>query len=371
MGEYKLTATGIFIIFYHLVVLIGIPLYLSVWTPSAGILWATFALILACGFSVTALYHRFYSHRTYKLSKAGEVVFLFFATMVEGCALSWAYDHRMHHNHTDTKKDPYSIKEGFWHAHILWMFTDADPIKKEIVPDLYKNKLVMYQHKHFIPLMLSSNLLVISIIGIIFGDIIGALLFAGFFRIFVVHHLTWFINSIAHTFGSKNYSSEESAVDNFICAFLTYGEGYHNYHHTFPSDYRNGVRWWHFDPTKWLLWSLSKLGLASSLKRVNKYSAQKRMLLESRKRLIENIKHHKNYEWLEKKISSISASISDKITMINKMYNEYRASKKEKVSKDYLKQLKLEIKKLKKSVSKEHRTWNKLSKDIRKNRFTA
>ena len=86
-------------------------------------------------------------------------------------------------------------------------------------------------------------------------------------RLALVHHCTFFINSFAHTFGTAEYDAVSSAKDNWIGALLTNGEGYHNYHHRFPSDYRNGIRWYHWDPTKWVIWTLSKVGLASELKR--------------------------------------------------------------------------------------------------------
>ena len=86
-------------------------------------------------------------------------------------------------------------------------------------------------------------------------------------RLVVVFHVTFFINSFAHTFGSQDYDPHSTARDSWICAILTNGEGYHNYHHRFPSDYRNGIRWYHWDPTKWLVWSLARIGWARDLNR--------------------------------------------------------------------------------------------------------
>ena len=96
----------------------------------------------------------------------------------------------------------------------------------------------------------------------------------------MLHHFTWFINSLAHYWGHQNYSTEHSAVDNYIICLLTFGEGYHNYHHTFAYDYRNGIRWYHFDPTKWLIWMLHKLGLARDLKVVNNARIAEQMIKE-------------------------------------------------------------------------------------------
>jgi stearoyl-CoA desaturase (delta-9 desaturase) len=107
-----------------------------------------------------------------------------------------------------------------------------------------------------------------GLLGLLWGDPIGALLVAGFLRLVVQWHATFFVNSLAHCVGHQPYSSRTTARDSFWVALLTLGEGYHNFHHSFPTDYRNGVRWHHFDPTKWLVWSLSRVGLTGGLKRV-------------------------------------------------------------------------------------------------------
>ena len=109
-------------------------------------------------------------------------------------------------------------------------------------------------------------------------------------RLMVSHHLTWFINSLAHYWGEQTYSKEHSAVDNFVIAILTVGEGYHNFHHTFPADYRNGVRWYHFDPTKWTIWILSKVGLAADLRRFDSFRIKRRLLTEDRRLLIYSLR---------------------------------------------------------------------------------
>jgi stearoyl-CoA desaturase (delta-9 desaturase) len=110
--------------------------------------------------------------------------------------------------------------------------------------------------------------LVPTLIASSWGDAIGGLLLAGFLRLMIQYHSTFSINSIAHTLGRRPYSTAVSARDSFITAILTLGEGYHNYHHRFPGDYRNGIRYFHFDPTKWWIWLMSKIGAARDLKRV-------------------------------------------------------------------------------------------------------
>ena len=112
-------------------------------------------------------------------------------------------------------------------------------------------------------------------IALAWDDAVGALLGAGFLRLLVQYHATFCINSWAHKFGRQPYSTGHSARDSFFGALLTMGEGYHNYHHTFPNDYRNGVRAWHFDPTKWLVFVLSKFRLTTDLNRVPPHIVQR------------------------------------------------------------------------------------------------
>ncbi|MBC7751304.1 MAG: acyl-CoA desaturase, partial [Candidatus Saccharibacteria bacterium] len=125
-----------------------------------------------------------------------------------------------------------------------------------------------FQHNYYIPLLLITNIGFTAAIGWAVGDIWGVMLMAGLVRMVLGHHITFFINSLAHMFGKQPYTDENTARDNVWLALITWGEGYHNYHHIFQYDYRNGVKWWQFDPTKWLISGLSKVGLTSNLRRI-------------------------------------------------------------------------------------------------------
>jgi stearoyl-CoA desaturase (delta-9 desaturase) len=283
----RVTVSGAFIVAYHLGLLIGLPFYFWLHPPGATLIVASVVVLFLSLIGITAAYHRFYSHRGYVLHPAAEAVLLFLGTVaLQGSALRWSFDHRLHHAYVDTDRDPYSIKKGFWYAHVLWMFQPAQEIDERRVKDLVKNRLVMFQHRHYGLIAGVANLLVVAAVGWLVADWIGAVVLAGWTRLGVGHHLTWFINSLAHTWGERTYSKEHSAVDNHLLALITVGEGFHNYHHTFPSDYRNGVRWYQFDPTKWTIWTLSKLGLASNLRRHSLPSIRKRLLVEDRKLLL-------------------------------------------------------------------------------------
>jgi len=253
-----------FIAGYHALLLGFLPYWLPLASGPAFALWGvTFAI---SGLSITAGYHRLFAHRAFKAKPVYEwAVLLGSCLAVQASALRWSHDHRLHHTHVDTDKDPYSVKKGFWHAHVWWLFVYQAPINTRVVGDLLKNPRVAFQDRHYVLLTLAVNAAVFGV-GCLFLSPLASLFYGVVLRVFAIHHSTWFINSLAHMWGARTYSRELSAVDNAVIALLTFGEGYHNYHHAIATDYRNGIRWYHFDPTKWLIWTCSKLGLATDLR---------------------------------------------------------------------------------------------------------
>ncbi len=281
----------LFILGYHLFLAIALPIYFMQNSPSLGLILTSAALVFITGTAITAGYHRCYSHNCYKVHPIIEAILLFFGTLAtQGSVLQWAHDHRLHHAHVDTDKDPYTVKKGLLHAHILWMFYKKEPINPKVVSDLYRKKMLVFQHKYYGLCMVVCNALTFLAVGWIFNDYLGAFLFAWWVRLFFLHHTTWCINSLAHYWGTQDFSREHSSVDNYLISLLTYGEGYHNYHHTFANDYRNGIRWYHFDPAKWLIWTLHKLGLAYDLKRVNNYRIASALVLQHKEELVSKLK---------------------------------------------------------------------------------
>ena len=123
----------------------------------------------------------------------------------------------------------------------------------ENVEDLRKDKIVAFQEKYYVSLAIFSCFVLPIMIGYCYGSIMGCLLLAGFFRLFLNHQFTFFINSLAHIWGRKTFNEENTARDNAFISLVTYGEGYHNFHHKFAGDYRNGIHWYDFDPSKWLV----------------------------------------------------------------------------------------------------------------------
>lgn len=232
----------------------------------------TLAVVLyfITGLSITAGYHRLLSHKTYKAHWCVKLAFLLFgAATFQNSALKWCSDHRVHHNNVDDNHhDPYSIGKGFWWAHIGWIFYKEENKTPRYPKDLTNDSLVMWQHKYYMPIAIAMGFVLPTIIGYYLGSAFGGFVIAGMARIVFVHHCTFFINSLCHMVGTRPYTDTNSARDSAIMAVFSYGEGYHNYHHYFPTDYRNGILWYQYDPTKWLIKSLSYAKLTNDLKKV-------------------------------------------------------------------------------------------------------
>lgn len=238
----------------------------------SGWAWFAFAVFMVLnGMSITVGYHRLWAHRSFEARAPLRWVLALFGGMaLQNSILNWAARHRVHHRYVDdVNRDPHSIKAGFWHAHMGWMLrewttTEADYSR---VRDLEKDAVVRWQHRHYWTLVWAMNLGLPLVLGVLAGDVIGMLLLAGALRLALSHHFTFFINSLAHLWGRRPYSEENTAVDNGAVALLTWGEGYHNYHHAFQSDYRNGVAWWHYDPSKWMINLCAWCGLVHDRRR--------------------------------------------------------------------------------------------------------
>ena len=262
--------TSVFLTFTPLVALIWGGLHLGF----AGIRPLHLGLFLfmlsATGFSITAGYHRHFSHGAYQCRRFVRVFYLLFgAAAFQHSVLSWSSEHRRHHRNIDDEGDPYNIQRGFLWAHIGWLFFER-PESEDFsnVPDLITDPWIVSQHRYYALVALLMGFGFPMAVGSLAGDPWGGLLWGGFVRIVVVHHATFFVNSLAHTLGSRPYTVAVSARDSVITALLTFGEGYHNFHHRFATDYRNGVRRHQWDPTKWLIRAMASLGWAYDLTKV-------------------------------------------------------------------------------------------------------
>ncbi len=251
--------------------------------------WISFVVLwFMNGLSITAGYHRLWAHRAYEAHWSVKLFFALFGAMaIQNSILIWASSHRTHHRHVDhVDNDPYSVNRGFWFAHIGWMLRNYEAGKPNFsnANDLLNDKIVMWQHNNYIAILVAMNIGLPLALGWMLGDLWGVFLLGGLLRLVVSHHTTFFINSWAHMWGRQPYTDENTARDNDLLALFSHGEGYHNYHHIFQYDYRNGIRWWQYDPTKWLIASLSWVGLTRNLKRCPNFAIEKARLTMQFKR---------------------------------------------------------------------------------------
>lgn len=305
---------------------IGVPL----WVAYQGIDWAEIGtaifLFYFTGMSITAGYHRLWSHKTYNANVVVRVILAIGGAMaLQNSILHWSSDHRVHHRHVDDNdKDPYSAKKGLWFAHIGWMLREYQAKRYDDYSnckDLQKDKVVMWQHKYYLPIVLAANFGVTGLLGYLNGDVLGMILVAGVLRLVLVHHVTFFINSLAHFWGSQPYTDKNTARDNGVLAFFTFGEGYHNYHHIFEYDYRNGIRWYQFDPTKWLIRGLSFVGLTSNLRKVPEERIEKALAAMQLQRASEKVSLLPNAE-------EMMNTIQEEYDLLMQRMSDYYATKK-------------------------------------------
>jgi len=231
--------------------------------------WFAIFYYYVTGLGITAGYHRLWAHRAYNASKPLQYALaLAGAGAAEGSIKWWSRGHRAHHRYTDTDLDPYNAHRGLYWSHIGWML--VKPRRRPgvaDVSDLSKNEVVKWQHKHYVVLMLLMAFIVPTVIPwLMWGDAKGGYVYAAVLRLCFVHHSTFCVNSLAHWLGEAPFDDKHTPRDHLITALCTIGEGYHNFHHQFPMDYRNAIKWYQYDPTKWFIKSCQLSGLASHLK---------------------------------------------------------------------------------------------------------
>lgn len=268
--RYNRWSSIVFLFGVSVIAFIGCPLYLFFHGIHPGTIALSVGLCVGTVTAISAGYHRLYAHKTYRANPAYQFLMLAFGSAAfQQSALKWASLHRTHHQYTDTERDPYNIKKGFFYAHMGWILFYRRSVDYGNAKDLEASPLVMHQHRHFQLWAAGFGIVLPILIGALYGHTFEAFLFAVAARLAVVFQIVFFINSFAHTFGKLSYGEAVSARDNWLGAILTGGEGYHSFHHQFPNDYRNGVRWFHWDPSKWFIWSSGRLGWAWDLKRAS------------------------------------------------------------------------------------------------------
>ncbi len=249
--------------------LIGVPAY-GILVGYTWLDWTMFGLLyVITGLGITVGYHRLISHRSFVCPDWVQTAFLIAGGWaLQNSALKWAADHIRHHAACDQDADPYNAQLGFWHSHCGWLFSEERYSDEKYATRLKQDPMIMWQHRYYV-LILLSGLALPFVVGFLHGgwqEGFGCFMLAGVGRTFAVLNSTFCINSVCHLWGNQPHSQADSSRDSWVVSLLTFGEGYHNYHHTYQSDYRNGPRWYNFDPSKWLIFTLSLFGLAWSLR---------------------------------------------------------------------------------------------------------
>jgi stearoyl-CoA desaturase (delta-9 desaturase) len=271
----------------------GIPLLgciAALWTP-LQLKTAIFAVVYyyCTGLGITAGYHRLWAHKSYSATRPLEVFLaLCGGGAIEGSARWWSRDHRAHHRYTDTSKDPYSVRKGLLYSHLGWMVMKQNPkrIGRTDISDLNENAVVVWQHKNYISVALGMGIFFPALVaGLGWNDWRGGIIYAGILRVFFVQQATFCVNSLAHWLGDQPFDDRNSPRDHVFTALVTLGEGYHNFHHEFPSDYRNAIEWWQYDPTKWFIWLMKKVGLAYDLKQFRANEIEKGRVQQMQKKI--------------------------------------------------------------------------------------
>ena len=244
-------------------VLVHIACFAAIWsgiTTTALVLCV--ALYIARMFGVTAGYHRYFSHRTYRTSRVGQFLLAFLAqSSAQRGILWWAAKHRHHHKHSDTALDVHSPRQrGFWYAHVGWIFTPQHGATDlDAVPDLTKYPELVWLDRHpYLPATIlgAACWLIAGWSGLVVGFVWSTVL---------LYHGTFFINSLAHVHGTQRYVTGDDSRNNWWLAIITLGEGWHNNHHTYQRSTRQGFRWYEFDPTFYVLKAMSWLRLVWDL----------------------------------------------------------------------------------------------------------
>ncbi|MCB9072367.1 MAG: fatty acid desaturase [Bdellovibrionaceae bacterium] len=284
--------SAIFLVATPILAVILTYVYFTTETFNPWMIFVFLFFYFATGMSITGGYHRLIAHKAYTAHPLIEALYLFFgAGAFQNSAKKWVIDHRIHHRYVDQDLDPYTVKHGFWHAHFFWMFnSDSEretSLGKMYSRDLDKDKLIVFQDKHYLPIAILAGFVAPMLMGWAFGSWFGGLVLAGLLRMVIVHHFTFFINSLCHYWGWQPYTDTNTARDNMVLAIFTYGEGYHNFHHIFHADYRNGIRWYHIDPTKWFIKTLAYLNLVRNLRVTPDYEIFKARMIMFEKRLKE------------------------------------------------------------------------------------
>ena len=267
-------------IVFPLIGVVAAPFFVWGW----GFGWTDLGLFIG-SYVVTALgitvgYHRLFVHRSFETYGWVKFLFAVFGSMaIQGPLFKWAAMHRRHHQHSDTPHDPHTphqsgtgiwgMIKGFWNAHIAWLFSADPPQLWKYVKDLNASKSLRVASALF-PLWAVISIALPGVLGglitMSWTGVWTGLIWGSAVRIFLVHHVTWSVNSACHLWGRQPFASDDNSRNNFLVGVLAMGEGWHNSHHAFPTSARHGLRWWQIDVSWYTIRAMKLLGLAWDVK---------------------------------------------------------------------------------------------------------
>ena len=230
-------------------------------------IFAGMYVITACGIGVG--FHRMLTHRSFEAPPAVRFFFLALGSMaLQGPAVEWAATHVKHHAKSDKEGDPHSPLEGFWHAHVGWLFRDR-LIKQGVWAKPFENDKVAHAVDRQFWLWAILSFLIPGLLGLAFAHTWGAfwsgVLWGGLVRLAIGHHITWAVNSVCHTFGQREFESNDESRNEWVVGLLGLGEGWHNNHHAFPKAAYHGMKWYQIDFNAYVIRVLRRVGLVKNV----------------------------------------------------------------------------------------------------------
>jgi len=239
---------------------------------------------LFSGFGITVGYHRLFTHRSFEASPRLRAALAFAGSMaVEGSVVSWVANHRRHHAYADKEGDPHSphldegeglsgVVKGLWHSHLGWLFDDEKTDVDRWAPDLIKEQRIVKINRNF-PWIVIFSFAAPALLGLAItqsvGGMVTAFLWGSLARIFMLHHVTWSINSICHFYGKRDFETTDYSTNNWVLSVISFGESWHNNHHAFPTSAVHGIGKYQFDVSAMVIRAFAKLGLARNVKTVS------------------------------------------------------------------------------------------------------
>jgi stearoyl-CoA desaturase (delta-9 desaturase) len=272
-------ALYVVVILPFLAFLAAIP---AVWGWGLG--WTDASLFLACyvvtGLGITVGYHRLFTHSSFKANRGLRIALAVAGSMaIEGPVIRWVADHRRHHAFSDREGDPHSpwrfgtsfrsMMKGFWFAHIGWLFDIEHTNREKYTPDLMRDRDIALVDRLF-PLWISVSLVLPAVLGglitMSWTGALSAFFWASLVRIFLLHHVTWSINSVCHMIGERPFAARDKSANFWPLAILSFGESWHNMHHADPTAARHGVLRGQLDSSARMIWLFEKLGWARDVR---------------------------------------------------------------------------------------------------------